>query len=76
VGAAATGAWATKRLPGGAYAAWLRCSSPRVPLCGEYRDVVSSLRSELEERRTYACRLAPDRALESLAEAEAFVRER
>jgi hypothetical protein len=32
--------------------------------------------SELQERRAYACRLTPDRALESLAEAEEFVRER
>lgn len=35
-----------------------------------------SLRSELEERRSHACRLTPDRALESVAEAEAFVRDR
>jgi hypothetical protein len=38
--------------------------------------VAASLRSELEERRAHACRLSPDRALESVAEAEAFVRER
>jgi hypothetical protein len=38
--------------------------------------VATSLRSELEERRVHACRLSPERALESLAEAEAFVRER
>jgi hypothetical protein len=38
--------------------------------------VAAVLRSELEERRAHACRLSPDRALESLSEAEAFVRER
>jgi hypothetical protein len=38
--------------------------------------VVTSLRDELQERRVHACRLSPDRALESVAEAEAFVRER
>jgi hypothetical protein len=38
--------------------------------------VATSLRSELEGRRLDACRLSPDRALESVAEAEAFVRER
>ena len=32
--------------------------------------------SELEERRAYECRLTPDRALESLEEAGAFLRER
>ena len=32
--------------------------------------------NELEERRAQACRLTPDRALQSLAEAEAFVRDR
>ena len=31
---------------------------------------------ELQERRRYECRLTPDRALESLDEAEAFVRDR
>jgi hypothetical protein len=31
---------------------------------------------ELQARRVYECRLTPDRALESLAEAEAFLRER
>ena len=31
---------------------------------------------ELEERRAYACRLTPDRALSSLDEAERFLRER
>ncbi len=38
--------------------------------------MATSLLSELEERRAHACRLSSDRALESLAEAEAFVRER
>ena len=38
--------------------------------------MVTSLRTELEERRAHACRLTPDRALESCAEAEEFVRER
>jgi hypothetical protein len=38
--------------------------------------VATSLRNELEERRTRACRLSPERALDSLAEAEAFVRDR
>lgn len=32
--------------------------------------------SELQERRAYECRLTPDRALESLDEAAAFVRDR
>jgi hypothetical protein len=32
--------------------------------------------SELEERRAFECRLTPDRALESLDEAEAFLRDR
>jgi hypothetical protein len=31
---------------------------------------------ELQERRAYECRLTPDRALESIDEAEAFLRER
>lgn len=31
---------------------------------------------ELEERRAYACRLTPDRALESLDQAESFLRDR
>jgi hypothetical protein len=38
--------------------------------------VATSLRSELEGRRLDACRLSPDRALASVSEAEAFVRER
>ncbi|HEY2938691.1 MAG TPA: hypothetical protein VGJ27_02675 [Gaiellaceae bacterium] len=38
--------------------------------------MATSLHGELEERRAHACRLSPDHALESLAEAEAFVRER
>ena len=32
--------------------------------------------AELEERRAYECRLTPDRALESLDDAEAFLQER
>src|SRR5919201_5198071 len=32
--------------------------------------------NELQQRRVYACRLSPDHALESVVEAEAFVRER
>ena len=32
--------------------------------------------AELEERRAYECRLTPDRALETLDEAEAFLRDR
>jgi hypothetical protein len=32
--------------------------------------------AELEERRAYECRLAPDRALETLDEAESFLRDR
>jgi len=32
--------------------------------------------SELEERRAYACRLTPDRALETLDDAEEFLRDR
>jgi hypothetical protein len=47
-----------------------------MPLFGDYRGVVASLVSELEERRAQACRLTPDRALGSLADAEAFVRDR
>jgi hypothetical protein len=43
---------------------------------GEYRDVATSLRSELADRRVHACRLSPDRALETVKEAEDFVRER
>src|SRR5712691_6453190 len=43
---------------------------------GEYRAVIADTLSELQEQRAYACRLSPDRALESLAEAEEFVRER
>jgi hypothetical protein len=35
-----------------------------------------SVLSELQERRASACRLTPDRALETLDEAEAFLRER
>ncbi len=35
-----------------------------------------SVLSELQERRASACRLTPDRALETLEEAEAFLRER
>jgi len=31
--------------------------------------------AELKERRAYECRLAPDRALETLDEAEEFLRE-
>jgi hypothetical protein len=38
--------------------------------------VVTSTLSELEGRRAHACRLSPERALESFAEAEDFVRER
>jgi len=38
--------------------------------------VATCLRTELEERRARACRLTPERALESVGEAEAFVRER
>jgi hypothetical protein len=45
-------------------------------ITGDYRRMAVSLRNELEERRSHACRLTPDRALESLAEAEAFVRDR
>ena len=32
--------------------------------------------AELEERRTHECRLTPDRALETLDEAEEFLRDR
>ncbi len=32
--------------------------------------------TELRERRTFRCRLTPDRALRSLAEAEAFLHDR
>jgi hypothetical protein len=35
-----------------------------------------TLLSELEERRAYECRLTPDRALETLDEAEEFLRDR
>jgi hypothetical protein len=41
----------------------------------EYKEAVASL-SELHEQRTYECRLSPDRALETLEDAAAFVRER
>lgn len=41
----------------------------------EYRSRVSRLQ-ELRERRAYECRLTPDRALESLEEADEFLRER
>ena len=32
--------------------------------------------SELEERRAFECRLTPDRALETLDDAEEFLRDR
>lgn len=41
----------------------------------EYKETVPSL-SELQERRAFECRLTPDRALETLDDAEAFVRDR
>jgi hypothetical protein len=41
----------------------------------EYKEAVPSL-SELQERRAYECRLTPDRALETLEDAAAFVRDR
>ena len=41
----------------------------------EYKEAVPSL-SELEERRAYECRLTPDRALETLDDAAAFVSDR
>src|ERR1051325_10460217 len=41
----------------------------------EYKEAMPSVR-ELEERRDFECRLTPDRALETLDDAEAFLRER
>jgi hypothetical protein len=41
----------------------------------EYKEAVPSL-SELQERRAYECRLTPDRALETLDDAAAFIRDR
>jgi len=41
----------------------------------EYKEAVSTL-SELQERRAYECRLTPDRALETIEHAAAFVRDR
>ena len=41
----------------------------------EYKEAVPSL-AELQERRAYECRLTPDRALETLDDAAAFVRDR
>jgi hypothetical protein len=41
----------------------------------EYKEAVPSL-SELQERRAFECRLTPDRALATLDDAEAFVRDR
>jgi hypothetical protein len=41
----------------------------------EYKEAVPTLR-ELQERRAYECRLTPDRALETLDDANAFVRDR
>src|SRR5438128_3931151 len=46
-----------------------------VATSAEYKEAVESL-SELDERRAYECRLTPDRALESLDEAEEFLRDR
>jgi hypothetical protein len=45
---------------------------------GETVDRAAKIRGvrELEERRAYLCRLTPDRALESLDEAEEFLRDR
>jgi hypothetical protein len=37
---------------------------------------VDTALEQLQERRSFLCRLTPDRALETLAEAEAFLRER
>lgn len=42
---------------------------------GEYKKAVPTLR-DLQERRAYECRLTPDRALETLDEAEAFLCDR
>jgi hypothetical protein len=46
-----------------------------VATAAEYKRDMPSL-SELEERRAYECRLTPDRALETLDDAAAFVRDR
>jgi hypothetical protein len=46
-------------------------SIPRV-----YPHVVVPSLAELEERRAYECRLTPERALETLEDAEAFLRDR
>jgi hypothetical protein len=46
-----------------------------VSTSAEYKEAVPGL-SELEERRAYECRLTPDRALETLDDAVAFVRNR
>jgi hypothetical protein len=41
----------------------------------EYKEAVATLQ-ELHDRRAHECRLTPDRALDSLEDAEAFVRDR
>jgi hypothetical protein len=41
----------------------------------EYKEAVPTL-SELQERRAYECRLTPERALETIDDAAAFVRDR
>jgi hypothetical protein len=46
-----------------------------VATSAEYKEGVSTLR-ELQERRAFECRLTPDRALETLDDAEEFLRER
>jgi hypothetical protein len=46
-----------------------------VATAAEYKEVVPSL-FELEERRAHECRLTPDRPLETLEDAVAFVRDR
>jgi hypothetical protein len=46
-----------------------------VATSAEYKEAVPSL-SELEERRAYECRLTPDRALETLDDAVAFIADR
>jgi hypothetical protein len=45
-----------------------------VGIVGEYCNVAAL--AELQERRAFECRLTPDRALNSLDEAEAFLRDR
>ena len=46
-----------------------------VATAAEYKEAVPSL-EELQERRAYECRLTPDRALETLDDAAAFLRDR